>query len=290
MNIKSVLLELSAKIPDGIIDFKNPLQLKTLREIFEEKKYPESFIKNIINEILIKTMPERVAFNEEGYAVIFENEYEKLTAIENGDHTEESPDSNQEPEGHKDFPDLENPKPKLKLPEPPKEEPEAPEVTEPEAPTEKAEPEAVSEPEVPDAGEVEQGETAPEKTSASPVPSEKSDTEIPEPAPEEVPQKTDSTPTEPSLSDWKHSPEETRKKAESFGWKGDELGYWWDQGQLKAITTKTGYIMPILNGNKAHPQDWPESQSTSDTEPASEKVSDSPPPSKVSSEKPMPPV
>jgi len=260
--IDDVLIEISAKASNGLVDFTKPESLRLLREFLQKNKLEESEIKSTINKIISILIPERIAYNSEGYAVIFENEEDKISSLGNGDVTEEPPkDPTKFSYKNDDTVTKDAPKP-VPQQNPPAQKQKAPQ---PENQTDLNKIDATVDPEQRTGSEVKQPDTTPQKnTDGSP-----------------------NAPTTPaSLSDWKHSPEETRAKADALGWEQDELGYFWLHGKLQAITTRKGYIMPILNGDKATPTDWPEAE-VSDNEKSSE---DAPAPKEEPTPVPQQPV
>jgi hypothetical protein len=253
--IDNILLEISARTDDGIVDFKRLDNIIILREILQEKGLPRNEIKKIENKIVEMSFPKTFVYDQDGYAIVIENAHERIQGLREGIYLRENPNP-------------EEINPQEQTSDDPNTDQVPPPIKDPTQFTYKND-------NTVDKGKIQPDTDAEQANSDAPQQQEPT----PAPAPQ---QSTHNTPTpegqpQPSLADWKHSPEKTREKAESLGWEQDELGYWWHSGKLQAITTKKGYIMPILDGNKGHPTDWPEAEVKS-TEQSQQQVQQAPKP------------
>ena len=89
--IDTILNELTNKSKSGILDFTDPNILKLLRESLQDKGIPENLIKEVLNSVLSNVASDRIAYNENGYAVLFESEQDKNFSVENGETSVKAP-------------------------------------------------------------------------------------------------------------------------------------------------------------------------------------------------------
>lgn len=233
--VENVLLDISMdyRVHDGIFDINKKDHIEILREYLLHKEFDEGFVSEYIDVLIEGKFPERQAYNENGRVVTFSSVEAKKDAVKDGTHFENDPTHKKHKESEKK------------------------EKSNSELDSKKKEKKSEKD------SEKEDGEKKDKKSSSTKKSDKKDDdeddaSEKKEPNitfQKEKPEKSEED--TPRKDDWKINPEDTRKRAEALGWTEDAQGNWYCDTEFVAITSKDGYVIPIKDGDKNSPSEWP---------------------------------
>jgi len=246
---KKLLLELclDPRIEDGMFSVDKKDHIEILRDHLYDEGFCVEFVSEYINNLIEGKYPERQAYTKTGYLATFDTIQGKKEAMGAGTHFDKNPVHKRKDPTHKDK-------------EKDEDEPKSPkkDVKVKEKDTEKEVPEKKK-----DSDDKEETKKKPTKKSDSKDKKKDGDEEDKDEGETSTlnfgKAKEKETPEEekPRKEEWKETPDDTRRRAEALGWEKDTSGNWYCDTEFVGITSDDDYVVPIKDGDKNIPTEWP---------------------------------